>query len=52
MATSYIPRRQFDMLFGILMIAASAYLIWSASDNKEEKPVTHDTSRRFKVNIV
>jgi uncharacterized protein len=52
MATSYIPRRQFDMTFGVLMIAAAVYLIWSSGGRRKEKEESHDSSRRIKVNLV
>jgi uncharacterized protein len=51
LTTSYIPRRQFDALFGVLMIAASVYLIWSAGSEKAEKPPAHSGARRFKVDL-
>jgi len=52
LTTAYIPRRQFDAVFGILMIAASAYLIWSAGRGQRERAAAGGGARRFKVNLV
>lgn len=52
MTTAYIPRRQFDMIFGILMIAASAYLIWSAGRKQGKRAASDPAARRFKIDLV
>jgi len=49
--TSLIPRREFDGVFGALMILVSAYLVWSAGRSREgKKPGA--AARRFKVDMV
>ncbi|MFA6448899.1 MAG: sulfite exporter TauE/SafE family protein [bacterium] len=52
LTTSYIRRREFDAIFGILMIAVSVYLIWSAGREKDKTAASERGSRRFKVDLV
>ncbi len=51
MMTSFIPRRAFDGTFGALMVAVSAYIIWSAG-REHAKRAAGAHARRFKVDIV
>lgn len=41
MATAHLPRRTFDLLFGLLLTAGSAYLIWRPIRTGEEDPRAH-----------
>ncbi|MBI4527941.1 MAG: sulfite exporter TauE/SafE family protein [Deltaproteobacteria bacterium] len=38
LTTSYIPRKLFDIVFGVLMIVASAYLLWQPGRAGEAGP--------------
>jgi uncharacterized protein len=44
LTTAYVPRRIFDFLFGILMIAASLYLLIYPGESLEAAPATSDGS--------
>lgn len=50
LSTSYIPRRQFDIIFGLLMIAASVFLV--ARPEAGEAEGKHSGGKRFVRTIV
>lgn len=58
LTTAYIPRQVFDQIFGVLMIAASAYLFSSHNGGKETKssnpynPVARSHNRNLTTTLV
>ena len=50
LSTAYIPRRLFDAAFGILMIAASIFLLFYSS--KEKETIGNKCSKHFARNLV
>lgn len=50
LTTAYIPRRLFEAVFGVLMIAASGVMLFRASWKSETN--ADDTKRHFKRNLV
>jgi len=46
LTTSYMPRRLFDMIFGLLMIAASVYIVLHAKGEERTGRSEKDSTRR------
>lgn len=50
LTTRYLPRTLFDVVFGLLMVVASAYLLWRPSSAREGGSAKHDLDSKANCN--